>query len=221
VKIANQIPLASGLGAEAAFQVAGIISANNLLDNSLTRDEVLEMAAHLSRRPDHTVTAILGGLTASFINSDSVIYRTFPVVAPKVVIVLPTIENSPDDAATPERVSFEDAVHNLNRIPLLVEALGSGDLTEVGRLMDDKLLTPFLRPRISGYDHVVEIARRAGADAITMSDNGPALVAFASGGHKKLAEAMEAAFENAGVKARSWIVPIDTQGVVVSIAQSA
>jgi homoserine kinase len=221
VKITNQIPLVSGLGAEAAFQVAGIISANNLLGNTLSRAEVLEMAALLSRRPDHTVTAILGGLTASFVNSDKLIYRTFPVSAPKVVVVLPVIENYPGYTVTPERVSFDDSIHNLNRIPLLVEALSNGDLAEMGQLMDDKLLTPSLRPHISGYDHVVEIARRAGAEALTISGSGPAIVAFATAGHKKLAEAMEAAFENAGVKARSWIVPIDTQGVVVSIAQSA
>jgi homoserine kinase len=221
VKITNQIPVASGLGAEAAFQVAGIVSANNLLGNTLSRAEVLEMAAQLSRHPDQTVTAILGGLTASFVKSDTLIYRTFPVSTPKAVIVLPTLDNYPDDATTPERVSFDDAVHNLNRIPLLIEALGSGDLAEIGRLMDDKLLTPILRPYISGYDHVVEIARRVGAEAITISGTGPALVVFATTGHKKLAEAMEIAFENVGVKARSWIVPVDTQGVVVSIAQSA
>jgi homoserine kinase len=220
VKVTNQIPVASGLGAEAAFQVAGIISANNLLDNTLSRAEVLEMAAQLSRRPDHTVTAILGGLTASLINSDTLVYRTFPVSAPKVVVVLPTLDSYRDDTLVPERVSFDDAIYNLNRIPLLVEALRSGDLAQLGQLMDDKLLTPLLRPRISGYDHVVEIARRAGAEAITISGGGPALVAFATAGHKKLAEAMEEAFENAGVKARSWIVPVDTQGVVVSIAQS-
>ncbi len=220
VKITNQIPVASGLGAEAAFQVAGVVSANNLLGNSLSRAEVLEMAAQLSRRPDHTVTAILGGLTASFVNADTLIYRTFPVSSPRVVVVLPAIDNYPDDAGAPERVTFDDAVHNLNRIPLLVEALRSGDLVQIGRLMDDKILAPLLRPHISGYDHVVAIAHRAGAKAITISGNGPALVAFASSGHKKLAEAMEAAFENAGVRARSWIVPVDTQGVVVSIAQS-
>jgi homoserine kinase len=221
VKITNQIPIASGLGAEAAFQVAGIVSANNLLGNTLSRAEVLEMAAHLSRRPEHTVATILGGLTASFVKSDTLIYRSFPVLTPKVVVVLPTLDNYPHDAVTPERVSFDDAVHNLNRIPLLLQALGNGDLAEIGRLMDDRLLTPILRPYISGYDHVVEIARRVGAEAITISGTGPALVAFAVTGHKKLAEAMEAAFENVGVKARSWIVPVDTQGVVVSIAQSA
>jgi len=221
VKIANQIPLASGLGAEAAFLVAGLISANNLTGNLLSRAEILEMAAQISRRPDHTVTAILGGLTASILQDDRLVYHPFPVNAPRVVVVVPTIDNYPERVAAPERISFDEAVYNLSRIPLLVDALRDGNLTRIGSLMDDKLLTPLLRPHISGYDHVVEVARRAGAEAITISDNGPALIAFASTGHKKLAEAMEMAFENAGVKARSWVVPLDTQGVVVSIAQSA
>ena len=223
VKIANQIPLGSGLGAETAFLVAGIIGANNLLGNTLSRADVLEMTAQISRRPDHTVTAILGGLTASMVDAGALVYRTFPVSAPRMVVVLPQLENFPGEDRTtlPERVSFEDVIYNLSRIPLLIEAFGSGNLEQFGRLMNDKLLTPLLRPHISGYDQVADIARRAGAQAITVSGNGPAMIAFATTGHKKLAEAMEAAFENAGVKARSWILQVDTQGVVVSIAQSA
>ncbi len=221
VKIVNQIPLGSGLGAEAAFLVAGLIGANNLLGNVLSRREILEIAAKISRRPDHTVTAILGGLTASTLNADTLVYRTFPVSASKVVVVLPAIDNYPDRIPMPERVSFDDAVHNMSRIPLLVDALGSNDLSQVALLMEDKLFTPLLRPYISGYDHVIEIARRAGAQAVTLSGSGPALVAFTTTGHKKLAEAMEVAFENAGVKARSWIVPVDRQGVVISVAQTA
>lgn len=223
VKISNQIPLGSGLGAEAAFLIAGIIGANNLLDNPLSRTEVLDMAAQISKRPDHTVTAILGGLTASMTNAGTLLYRTFPVAAPKVVVVLPQIEPYPpsDRTSVPERVLFEDAVHNISRIPLLLDAFRSGDLAQLGQLMEDKLLTPSLRPHISGYEQVFEAARRAGAQAITLCGNGPTLAVFASTGHKKLAEAIELAFENVGVKARSWVVSVDTQGVVVSIAQSA
>jgi homoserine kinase len=223
IKITNQIPLSSGLGAEAAFQVAGVIAANNLIGNPLSREQTLEMAAQVSHRPDNAVTAILGGLTASAMKAEMLIYRTFPVIAPRVIVLLPQIDDYPPASrpALPERVAFEDAVHNLSRVPLLIDAFRTGDLAFIGQVMEDKLLEPTLRPHISGYDHIVEIARRAGAQAITFSGNGPALVVFASTGHKKLAEALEEAFENAGVKARSWILPIDTQGVVVSIAQSA
>ncbi len=223
VKISNQIPLGSGLGAEAAFLIAGIIGANNLLGNPLSRAEVLDMAAQISKRPDHTVTAILGGLTASMSNAGALVYKTFPVSAPKVIVVLPQLDPYPlsDHTAPPERVSFEDAVYNISRIPLLLDAFRSGDLGQLGQLMQDKLLTPVLRPHISGYEQVAEAARQAGAQAISLCGSGPALAVFASTGHKKLAEAIEVAFESAGVKSRSWVVSVDTQGVVVSIAQSA
>ena len=39
--------------------------------------------------------------------------------------------------------------------------------------------------------------------------------------HEAIAEGAVQAFSDAGVKARSWVVPLDTQGVVVSVAESA
>ena len=88
-------------------------------------------------------------------------------------------------------------------------------------LADDRLLLPHLKAHITGFDHVVEMARRAGAKAVTLSGEGPAITAFASENHAKIATAMEVAFENVGVKARSWVLPIDRQGVVISVAQSS
>jgi homoserine kinase len=62
------------------------------------------------------------------------------------------------------------------------------------------------------------MARRAGALAVSLSGDGPALVAFAESNHRMIATTMELAFENSGIKAKTWIVPIDTQGVVISVA---
>ena len=65
-----------------------------------------------------------------------------------------------------------------------------------------------------------DLARLAGALGLTISGHGPALIALAAKDHWQIADAMVAAFANAGVKARAWVVPVDTQGVVISAVQS-
>ena len=160
-----------------------------------------------------------GGSLAGISTADKVIYRTMPVQSMKVAVVVPEIENY--RAAIPERTTLADAVHNLSRVPLLTEALRAGDLKLIGNVLDDKLRTPALATRIDGFAHVVEIARRAGAVTVTISGDGPALVAFAERDHEMIGEVMVAAFANVGVTARSWVLPVDTQGVVISAAQSA
>lgn len=223
VRIDNNIPLSSGLGAETVLLVAGVIAANNLLDNAYPREEILRIAAQITKRPDCVVTAILGGLTASLMDEDELIYRSLRVTALKVVVVLPELDTYAEDieGVVPERALLDDVLYNLGQIPPLIEALRDGNMRLLGQVMNDRLRTPYYEPFIPGYDDVLQAAYRAGATAVTLSENGPAMVLFAEANHKKLADAVQAAFAETGVQARTWVLPVDTQGVVISVAQSS
>ncbi|MCB9453409.1 MAG: homoserine kinase [Anaerolineaceae bacterium] len=223
VRVHNDIPFASGLGAETAFHAAGIIAANNLLGNPYSRQEILNLTAQISGEPDHALPAVLGGLTTCMVKDDLLTYRTLTTTPFTIVVVVPELADYKDNTASiiPERVALHDALHNLGRLPLLLEAFKSGSLELLAEVMDDQLYTPHLKARIPGYDHVLEMAQRAGAVALTLSGTGPALLAFAPDKHEKIATAMTFAFEQAGVTARSWVLPVDTQGVQVSVARSA
>ncbi len=223
IKVDSKIPPACGLGAETAFLLAGIIAANNLLGNPFSREQTLDLAVQAVKRADAVVTAMLGGLTASTLNDGIITHRALPIAPLTLIAVVPEIESYAENArrASPERVPLSDALANLSKMPLLVEALRGGDLKLLANVLDDQLRAPLLRPHIPGYGHVVEMARRSGAQAITLSGDGPALIAFAEKNHKQIAEAMQTAFQNSGVKARTWLLNTDMQGVVLSVAQSA
>ena len=223
IRVDNQIPLESGLGAEGAFTIAGVIGANNLLGNPFNREQVLEIAAQISRRPPGIVAAMLGGLASGALDGDRLSYRALPITAFRTVIVLPELDDYPRDPAAilPERVQMADALHNLARLPLLIDGLRSGDLKLAARTLDDRLRQPFLRRHITGYSSVAEIAGRAGALALTISGRGPALLALTEANHDRLAEALVMAFDQAGVRARAWVLPVDTQGIVISVVRSA
>jgi homoserine kinase len=223
LRVSNQIPLYSGLGVEAAFLAGGVIGANNLLGNPYSREQLLEIAAQISRRPDSVLATLLGGLTTGILKDERLIYRTLPVTSLRIVVVLPDLPHYHDrtHAVVPTRILLDDAVHNLQRLPLLVEGLRTGNLGLIADALDDRLQAPYLTTHISGYGHVVETARRAGAAAVAPSGGGPALLVFTHERHDLLAEALVMAFTNAGVKARAWVLNIDTQGVVISVMQSA
>jgi homoserine kinase len=86
--------------------------------------------------------------------------------------------------------------------------------------MEDRMLAPMRKIYIPGYDEVVVAAKKQGASAITTSENGPALVVFAADNHRRIALVIEEIFRERGITARTWILPVDTQGVVISVAQS-
>jgi homoserine kinase len=114
-----------------------------------------------------------------------------------------------------------DALHNLDTLPFLLEALRGGDFKLLAGMLDDRLYAPLYRPHIPAYDHVLEMATRAGAQGVALVGSGPTLLLFSEANHRKLADAVRSAFRSAGVAARAWVSSVDTQGVVISVAQSA
>ncbi|MBZ0302757.1 MAG: homoserine kinase [Anaerolineae bacterium] len=221
IRVTSQIPVASGLGAEAAFWVAGIIGGSNLLGLSLSRQEILKLSAQIAPKPDHAISALLGGLSSAVQQADQLIYRALPIRAFPLVVVTPDIDDYPESNTPPETIPWSDAAHNLSRVPLLLEGFRTGDLPLISAMLDDRILQPRLNTRIPGYQHVRETARLAGALGVTLSGSGPSLIAFAPHHHQQVADAMIAAFGYAGIQARAHVVTIDTQGVVISAVQSS
>ncbi len=222
VRIDNHIPTALGLGVETAFFVGGMIAANNLFGSPFKRAELLQIASKVTGRADQAVTSMVGGLTSSTLIGNNVIYRSFTLAPMKVVLVLPQLPDYVENTrgAVPDAPPMRDALHNLSRLPLLVEALKSGDLAFAGKVMDDRLFAPYRIAHIPGYEDVVEVAQLNGAASVSLCGSGPTLLALAANHHQKIAEAITHTFEDAGVTAKTWIVPIDTQGIVLSVAQT-
>lgn len=219
VRVDNAIPLASGLGAEAAFMVAGVLGANDIMGFPYNRDTAYGVAAKISRA-DHAVTALNGGLTASLFDGDTLHYRALPVASMQVAICMPLLERYPRPAL-PESIPAADVASALSRQPLFITALRDGDYDLLAAAVQEPINLPRLAANLSGFEHVRSQALQAGAKAVTISGSGPSVVAFAEKDHARIAETMRVAFGSSGVEARTWVLPVDTQGVVISAMQSA
>lgn len=219
IRILNDIPLASGLGAETAFMVAGVIAANNLMGNRFNRKEMIELAAQVSGQPDNAITAILGGLTASLQSEEGLIYRTLPLQPFKLIVAIPSVSNYQSPALA-DRITAADTLQTLKRLPLMLEALREGNIRLLAQVFSTGLLRADIMGRIPGYAHVAEVARLAGALAVTTSGGGPAMIFLAEKGHDRIAEVIETAFKNVAAPAKIYVLPMDTQGVVMSMMQT-
>jgi homoserine kinase len=54
---------------------------------------------------------------------------------------------------------------------------------------------------------------------VALSGAGPSLAAFAPDRHAEIANAMRAAFEAKGVPCRTFVLPVDREGVQVSVVE--
>jgi homoserine kinase len=219
VRVQNAIPLNSGLGAEDAFMAAGVVGASNLLGGAMSRNDLVEMVAQVSPRPDAAITSMLGGLSASARLQDKVLYRSLPLTSFKIILAIPA-QADYQQPTFPRAVSMGALLYNTQRIPIILEALRAGNVYLLAQVLDDKVIGEAIQQRISGYAHVAEMARLAGALGVTTSGGGPALVFLAQKHHDNIAEAIQTAFANIGTPALVRVLPLDTQGIVMSMTRS-
>jgi homoserine kinase len=219
IKATNGVPLGSGLGSSAAAVVGGLVAANVLIGGPLSRSDLLRKATQIEGHPDNAAAAIFGGLTMVSVEGEELMHASLDVPPLKVVIVLPNVRLSTAEAreALPKNVPLKDAVFNIGRTAFVIRALQTGDYELLGFAMTDKLHQPYRRKLIPGFDAAVQAARATGAAAVALSGAGPGLAAFAPDHHWAIADAMKTAFESKGLTCRTFVLPVDRQGVQISV----
>jgi homoserine kinase len=214
LKTINHIPMMSGLGSSSAAIVSGIVAGNELIGNVFSRDDLLTLATEMEGHPDNVGPALLGGLIVAVATESLPIMAQVEVPPLQVVIVTPDLQVSTDEARRmlPSMLSRHDAIYNIGRAALVVQALSKGDFDLLGRAMDDRLHQPYRKHLIKGYDDVVSAAREAGASAVAISGSGPTLIAFAPDRHKAIADEMRQAFAVHEINSRAWVLDVDRLG---------
>ena len=224
----NQIPLSSGMGSSSAAIITGLMAGNALLENPFSREEILNLACDMEGHPDNVASAMMGGLVVSTMERGEVIARKIHIMGEqgghagpplRITIVLPDfyLPTKQARAALPKKVSMKNAIHNISRTALVVEALRNGDLDLLGKVMTDKLHQPYRLRLIPGAASAMEAAKEAGASAVALSGAGPSVIAFSTGEAgvpqgDAIGEAMKRAYEAAGVEARIFRLGVASRG---------
>jgi homoserine kinase len=200
-----RVPMSSGLGSSSTAIVAGLLGANTLLGPPFDRDRILELAAAMEGHPDNVAAALLGGLTIVVQKQDRLLTKKILVPEVHVALAVPDLPFSTDAARAglPTEVTMADAVFNLQRTPLVVEALRTADLELLSQVMDDRLHQAARLKLIPGGRTAWLAALNAGAAAVAISGSGPSLIAFAglATDATRLARVMAEAFAAEGVTA--------------------
>ena len=211
------VPPARGLGSSATAIVAGLMGANALVGEPLSKEKLLELAIDIEGHPDNVVPSLLGGLcmTAKAASKRWRVVRCEWTSAVKAVVAIPSIRLSTSEArrAMPKAIPIGDAVVNLGALTLLLQGLrtGNGDLISDG--MHDRLHEPYRWRLIKGGDAVKSAALEAGAWGCAISGAGPSILALcAEEKGQAVSRAMVRAWESAGVASRAPVLNLQTSG---------
>ncbi|HEY7211901.1 MAG TPA: homoserine kinase [Bryobacteraceae bacterium] len=181
VEVRSEIPLKGGLGSSAAATVAGL-RLYEAVSEPLSTQGLLNAACALEGHPDNASAALLGGLTIGCQMPDRSVFAvrlewpealSFLVLTPKL-----SLSTSASRRVLPETVPLEDAIFNLQRVALFLQAIQSGDYSLLREALHDRLHQPFRQLLVPGLGELLGL-EHPDLLGVCLSGAGPSIVAFA------------------------------------------
>ncbi|MBM3125516.1 MAG: homoserine kinase [Chloroflexi bacterium] len=216
VKALNRIPVGSGLGSSASAIVAGLAGANAMLKDPLAKEDLLELANELEGHPDNVAAALYGGLVISVVSKEEILTQRFDLPELTILIVIPEVTwpTRMARAVLPKSYSRNDAIFNIGRSAMVVNALREGDLDLLQRVMDDRIHQPYRLKHIDGGLAAYNLAKSFGA--VALSGAGPSLIVFLRPHMGRQAiSALTSVFEDRRIAVKSMILKPSNEGVQV------
>jgi homoserine kinase len=211
----NVIPLERGLGSSSAAVVGGLLAANALCDKPFPLEEILHMAAKLEGHPDNVAAAIFGGCQIVVQDGQEILAAPVPIPAAiRAVLFIPDQSISTNQArlVLASEVSREDAVFNLSRVALLVNALATNQTMFLRRATQDRIHQRHRRILFPSMDLIFQAAMAAGALGVFLSGAGSTILALAQGREMTIGYEMMDVAEKSGVSGSVRVLDLSAKG---------
>lgn len=217
----NRIPVSSGMGSSAAAAVGGLVAANAAIGNPYSRQNLIQLCLPLEVHADNAVAAFVGGLVILSVEDGRVLWRRYELPQMQVCVIVPDkhISTGESRSILPEKVDLRDAVFNMGKALLAVEALRSADYRLLAEVMQDRLHQPYRLARLPGVEEILQAAKQAGAAAAVLSGAGPGMIAFADSGLDEIQNAMLGAAKERKLAARGFILHVSNTGATEKDAE--
>jgi homoserine kinase len=198
--IDSDIPMQSGLGSSAAATVAGLRLYDALAGGDV-RDLIQEGTA-FEGHPDNIAAALLGGLATGCVCDDGrVIAGSVPWPARvRFVAATPDIRVKTSDArqVLPEQISREDAIFNLQRVALLLQAVQFDRPELLREAIRDRWHQPYRAALVPGLADALAL-EHPDLVGVCLSGAGPTVVALVIGSIESIQDALTGIYSRLGV----------------------
>ncbi len=177
----NDIPLARGLGSSSSAIVAGIMIANRFAGNILDINKVAKLAVEMEGHPDNVIPAIFGGMVLTAHDKENIVYSTVSNSdSLYFYVMIPDFKLSTEKARSvlPKSYLVSDAINNMAKLGLLVNALNKGEYDNLRFLLGDKIHQPYRFALIGNSEKIFAASRKHGALGEYISGAGPTLISL-------------------------------------------
>ena len=222
VKICEKIYPGSGIGSSAASSAAAAFGMNELYGCPLSEEEVVECAmegenlASGGYHADNAAPAVMGGIV--LIRG----YEPLDIVHLPIpgnfycAVVHPHLVVSTKEAREilPKAVPMHDAVRQWGNVGGLVAGLYSGNISLIGRAMEDHVAEPYRKKFIPGFEELRKKVLSDGALAFNISGSGPSVFALCDNhaAAEVAGKSMKNHFTFYGIECEVYVVKVSNKG---------
>jgi homoserine kinase len=215
----GDIPVGRGLGVSAMSRAAGLIAASALLDGGHALEDLLPIAIRLEGHGDNIVPAMFGGLRVVVEDDGGVVHAGIePPADLRLAMLIPQFSMPTEESRKrlPERLTRNQAVHNIGRAALLIAALTQGEYGLLATATEDVLHQPARSTLFPAMYPLFQAARDAGAHGVYLSGGGSSIAAFASErGAAEVAGAMREVAAAHGLDAETRVCEMSATGATL------
>jgi homoserine kinase len=221
ITINTGIPLTRGLGSSSSVVVGGLMAANELLGRPADEAALLSIATEIEGHPDNVTPAIVGGLVIASQEDDGrIVYRKIDWPDEwQITVCIPDFELSTDIARSvlPKEVPMKDAIFNVQRVGLFIEAVNNKDPELMKVALKDRLHQPYREKLVPGLAEITEnLKHEENVLGCVLSGAGPSILVFS---HKNNLEHIQTIIRNTwaqlNVKADIRTLPLEKDGATI------
>ncbi|MHB1007263.1 MAG: homoserine kinase [Chloroflexota bacterium] len=214
----NRIPISGGLGGSAAAIVGGLVLANEMCGDKLSRAELLELATEIEGHPDNVGPALEGGMLVATMEEGKVVSIRVPVPPElRTVVFVPDFAMPTAEARRilPRTIHRQQAIFNIGRTAMLVAAMYSGRLDLLGVATQDQLHQPYRQQMFPAMPRFFAAAVGAGALGAYLCGAGSALMALTVANEQEVVAAFRRTGEEEGISGRVGILDVCDRGAEI------
>ncbi len=221
INIEANIPIAKGLGSSASVIVGGVLAANKLLGNPADEAVLLSIANEIEGHPDNITPAMLGGLNFSSAEEDgSILHRKINWPDKwKFFLCIPDYELATQISRSvlPEQVKMKDAIFNVKRSAMFIEALHLENAELMKYALNDRLHQIYRSRLITGFDQLKQgLEDLPNVLGTVISGAGPSiLVIYENNNFEEIKSVLNSIWRETEVKVVIKSVEIDTEGAII------
>lgn len=175
----NNIPIARGLGSSSSCIVGGLVSANKILGDKFTKEELVKVATDIEGHPDNVSPAILGGLVVTVVEDDKLYYNRVDISEDMVFsCYIPNFKISTEKAREilPKEIKLGDGIYNVGHSMLTLLAFINKDYDLLKISCRDKFHQDYRGSLIDDYENILCKFDSYGALGTFISGSGPTII---------------------------------------------